>query len=326
MSPPASVLFLSLLAQSDPPSALEWQVRHWSMILKSRRADPFGDPRLVAALEMIDRPGTEHLAHAIRTGRISAHWTDETLIAGTWRNRLYLNPDGPLETVASDLVHEATHAYGYVARWEHATEAEAYRAEARFAKLTGAPSTFRLERLEKMTDDEIHAALEQQFPDNYKPLGGSIPRRAHHVVPWALLLWTGTLGKLPAPRLAAGLAAAGRAGWIGITVFELLAGIRPWKAIGVTNVSYGASSIAVNQVADRFLYPLLFRAGPPGWAAAAVYGVAKGAAAYYAGDTVERVLRALLRPDIMKTYRAPTPRRDGVVDRVRQIGAAVPQP
>jgi hypothetical protein len=207
-----------------------------------------------------------------------------------------------------------------VTKWLYASEPDAFRAEAAFGRRTGLHSSYEHEKLERMTDAEIQAMIEKENPKLY--LRGFEELRA--VVPWlvpaTLLVRTGGLSRIPSLALEQKLGAISRVLWLGTTLGELITGTRPALAIVVANASYASAGLLVNDISDGFVYPLLFRAGPPGWIAAGLYTIAKGVAAYYLGDAIERWYASLFQGDPMRSHPGATPRSAGLIRTINRIG------
>lgn len=81
---------------------------------------------------------------------------------------------------------------------------------------------------------------------------------------------------------------------VGMAAVQFLSGNYSLQDLAITTGSFLAAGVAVNLLADGLLYPALFAAGPPGWAGAGVYTVAKLAVTLYAGEKLETWMRSML--------------------------------
>ncbi len=94
----------------------------------------------------------------------------------------------------------------------------------------------------------------------------------------------------------------------GMAAVQLLSGHLSARDVALSTGAYLAAGLVVNAIADGVIYPLLFAAGPPGWAAAGVYTVAKLAATLWLGERLDAWLRAAFaRPGVAATIDAIRP-------------------
>jgi hypothetical protein len=82
----------------------------------------------------------------------------------------------------------------------------------------------------------------------------------------------------------------------GMAAVQLLSGHVSARDVALSTGAYLAAGLVVNAIADGLIYPLLFAAGPPGWAAAGVYTVGKLAATLWLGDRLAAWLHRRLPP------------------------------
>ncbi|GEM_PF-2781276 len=146
------------------------------------RADAFADQKLAEVLRWLDRPGTRHLAEAVRQGEIRVYWVDAKKLgsrgAGALGAEVFLVRENSAKSLAVELVHEATHAYGFVKTGRTASEVEAFRAEAAFAKKAGLRSLFRHEEVSKISDAELAKEIRSRWPELYGRGASAKPHRA----------------------------------------------------------------------------------------------------------------------------------------------------
>ena len=94
---------------------------------------------------------------------------------------------------------------------------------------------------------------------------------------------------------------------IGMAAAQAVNGRVSPREVLLGTASYFVAGLAVGWVADGLVYPILFAAGPPGWAAAAAYTIAKTALTLYVGEKLEAFFR---------DRTVGTPGRDGGVRRI----------
>jgi len=80
---------------------------------------------------------------------------------------------------------------------------------------------------------------------------------------------------------------------VGMAVMQLISGRFSVKDVLIGTGAYLATGFAVNFIADSFVYPILFAAGPPGWIAAGAYTIVKLAVSLYLGEKLEHWLQGL---------------------------------
>jgi len=80
----------------------------------------------------------------------------------------------------------------------------------------------------------------------------------------------------------------------GMAAVQLLSGNFSLRDLAISTGSFVAAGAAINLFADGWIYPMLFAAGPPGWAAAGAYTVGKLAVTLYAGEKLEEWIRSRL--------------------------------
>jgi hypothetical protein len=117
----------------------------------------------------------------------------------------------------------------------------------------------------------------------------------------------------------------------GMAAVEVVMGERSWKRVLVGTGSFLVAGAAVSLVADAVIYPMLFAAGPPGWIAAGIYGIAKMAATLYLGERLEHWAMGLFRkrprnrhPQRPSSQESSLSRR-GIRDRIDAIGEGTGQ-
>lgn len=113
--------------------------------------------------------------------------------------------------------------------------------------------------------------------------------------------------KIPVGRSVLPLAA-------GMAAMQLLSGEFSLKDLAISTGSYLAAGLLVNAVADSFIYPLLFAAGPPGWIATGLYTVGKLAVTLYVGEKLEGWLKGLFGKKDGER------RREGFVPKLEKLG------
>jgi hypothetical protein len=136
-------------------------------------ANPANDAKLNKALPMIEQvPETRVLAEMIRDGNIRVFWTapEAMGMAGALADGLsiHIDPKMKVGDMAVAIVHEATHAKGYLKTGVPATEIEAFRTEALFAEKAGLKSILRHDKITKLTDAELNRLIEKRWPELYK--------------------------------------------------------------------------------------------------------------------------------------------------------------
>ncbi len=167
---------LSQLRRRLSPSRL-WE--GWSGSSSIRTADPVEDAKLAEVLSLLDRPGTRHLADAVRTREIRVHWADPRTLGRAGARAggpdIFLDRTHDVKSLAVELVHEGTHVYGLVKSGKPAGEVAAFRAEAAFARRAGLRSYFPHEEISRMTDAELGREIRARWPELY----GNAAARPH---------------------------------------------------------------------------------------------------------------------------------------------------
>jgi len=136
-------------------------------------ANSANDPKLNKALPLIEQvPETRVLAELIRDGNIRVFWTTPEAMgmAGALADGLsiHIDPKMKVGEMAVAIVHEATHAKGYLKTGVPATEVESFRMEALFAEKAGLKSMLRHDKITKLTDAELNRLIEKRWPELYK--------------------------------------------------------------------------------------------------------------------------------------------------------------
>jgi|GEM_PF-6008458 len=103
---------------------------------------------------------------------------------------------------------------------------------------------------------------------------------------------------------------------VGMAALQLLSGNFSPRDLAISTGSFLAAGAAVNLLADRLVFPALFAAGPPGWAAVGVYTVGKLAVTLYVGEKLEGWIHKFLG----ERGTSKSKSRDGIQTKVESIG------
>ncbi|MBI2933744.1 MAG: hypothetical protein HYY16_19035 [Planctomycetes bacterium] len=133
------------------------------------------------------------------------------------------------------------------------------------------------------------------------------------------------LTKLPLPGVAKGLSKAALPLAAGMAAVQVLSGRVSPKNVLIGTGAFLTAGYAVNMVADGLIYPLLFRAGPPGWLGMAAYTVVKMAVTLYLGEKLEAWAHRLLeRGKPQQTALNVQPQQEGVQRKIESLAPAIP--
>jgi hypothetical protein len=131
--------------------------------------------------------------------------------------------------------------------------------------------------------------------------------------------WLASYGvtKLSLPLWARGISKVALPLAVGTAAVQWLSGTLSLRNFLVSTGSYLAAGAIVSSLADAFVYPTLFSAGPPGWLAAGLYTTGKLALSLYVGEKLENWLhRRLSKKGVAPKQESGVKEKvDGVLDR-----------
>jgi len=146
-------------------------------------AEPITDSKIGEAVDIMREHGAGKLADLILRGDIRVYWVEPRSLGSagaiTDGRFIYVTRGATGKKLALELVHEATHAEGFLRTGRPASEVQAFRAEAAFAQRAGVKSVFRHDKISRMSDAELAREIERRWPDLYTSAREGVPARGH---------------------------------------------------------------------------------------------------------------------------------------------------